>query len=161
MHWATGPGRMSVCFDVTFSNFFLNNPVAHWAIVLRNTVALMATEVRGEGALFGNATGFTYPSTLNPTGMLETYMGLAPAAPSGNYTWPTSDLARSIGLHDNTPYRIIVEATKTIDNQRYIRYRVWKQMPTTLVWQPVGDSGDVTRLVRMYLSSKFSTPSVL
>ena len=145
LHWAAGPGRMIVNFNVVFTNFFAANPNAHMAVVLRNTSAVIATSVLGEGVLIGNAT--TLPSgeasNLNPTALLETWMNNIPAAPSGNYVWGNSEVARSLGLHDNTTYKFIIEATKTIDGNRYIRYRIWTQDPTLLNWKPIGDSGDV------------------
>jgi hypothetical protein len=140
--WGVGAGRQTVSFDLTSTNFFALNPNAHAAIVLRCDTDVIASAVRGQGMLFGNATGFTDPSDLNPTPMLETWFnGLFGA---GAYTWSNSDGARSKGgMLDGVSYRIVIDSTKTNEGARYIRYRMWSRPSPTGVFVAEVDSGDV------------------
>lgn len=144
--WGVGAGRQTVSFDLTSNSFFALNPNAHAAIVLRcdtDVVALPAPDgkVFGQGMLFGNATGFAYPSDLNPTPMVETWFN---GTGAGNYTWSNTDAARSkSGMLDGVSYRIVIDATKTNDGARYIRYRMWSRPTPTGVFVPEVDTGDV------------------
>lgn len=142
MYWAAGPGKMSVEFDLTPNNYFTANPNGHFAVVLRCDTDLIATEVRGQGIACGNATSFPYgPSDLNPTPLLETWMGNLTVP--GNYTFPNSETARSLQFLDGVHYRFVIEATKTVDDKRYLRYRVWSFQATYNTWRAEVDTGDV------------------
>lgn len=143
--WGVGAGRQTVSFDLTSSNFFALNPNAHTAIVLRCDTDVIATAVRGQGMLFGNATGFAFPSDLNPTPMVETWFnGLVGLSTAGNYTWSNTDGARSKGgMLDGVHYRIVIDSTKTNEGQRYIRYRMWSRPISNGPWVPEVDTGDV------------------
>ena len=142
MYWNAGPGKMSVEFDLTPDNYFAANPNGHFAVVLRCDTDLIATEVRGQGIVCGNATSFPYgPSDLNPTPLLETWMGNLTVP--GNYTFPNSETARSLQFLDGVHYRFVIEATKTVDDKRYLRYRVWSFQATYGTWRAEVDTGDV------------------
>ena len=139
--WGVGAGRQTVSFDLTSTNFFALNPNAHAAIVLRCDTDVIATLVKGQGMLFGNATGFASPSDLNPTPMIETWFN---GTGAGNYTWSNSDGARSkAGMLDGVSYRIVIDSTKTNDGARYIRYRMWSRPTPTGAFVPEVDTGDV------------------
>lgn len=146
MDWATGPGKMSVEFELTPTGYFAANPNGHFAIILRQDPATITTAVRGQGIACGNATSFpTYPaggSDLNPTTMVETWFNGLHG--TGNFLWGNSDAARSHGgLQDGTRYKFIVESTKTVDDNRYIRYRMWSYQAALENWQMEVDSGDI------------------
>lgn len=154
--WNTDAGRMTVEFELTPNNFFAGNPSAHCAIVLRQDPTLMHTPavtgdvVRGQGIAFGNTTFFpNYANPLNPTAIIETWMGITDLHPLpvpagiGIFTWPNSEVAHSFALQDGTHYKFSIDSTKTNDGNRYIRYRVWSLQPTYLYWRLEQDSGDV------------------
>ena len=136
--WNTGFGRMSVDFTVTPTNYFAANPNGHFAVVLRQDPALVTTAVRGQGIAVGNATGFTQPSNLNPTPLLETWFN---GIGAGNYLWGNSESARSYKMIDGRAYRIIVDSTKAGDGNRYLRYRMWSLQAG--LWYAEVDTGDV------------------
>lgn len=138
--WNTGIGRMT--FDSTFvcNSYFAANPNGHVAFVLRQDPALVATAVRGQGAVFGNATGFAQPSDLNPTPMLESWMN---GGTPSNFLWSASDGARSAPMQDGVTYRIIVDSSKCNDGNRYLRYRLFQYDATATEWLSLVDTGDV------------------
>ena len=139
--WGVGAGRQTVSFDLTSNSFFALNPNAHAAIVLRCDTDVIATAVKGQGMLFGNATGFAYPSDLNPTPMVETWFN---GTGAGNYTWPNTDCAHSnSGMWAGVSYGIVIDETKTNGWARYIRYRMWSRPTPTGVFVPEVDTGDV------------------
>lgn len=143
--WGVGAGRQTVSFDVLSTNYFSLNPNAHTAIVLRCDTDVIASYVRGQGMLFGNATGFAFPSDLNPTPMVETWFNnLVGLSTSDNYTWSNSDGARSKGgMLDGVTYRVVVDSTKTNDGARYIRYRMWSRPVANGPYIPEVDTGDI------------------
>ncbi len=144
MDWAGGPGKMTVDFQVTPNSYFAANPSGHFAIVLRCDTSVIATAVRGQGMAIGDLTGAVLPSDLKPSSTLETWMNSIAGAPAGNMTFGgASESAISLGWKDGTTYRVIIEATCTVDGNRYLRYRSWVQQAVNLNWLPYVDTGDV------------------
>jgi len=143
--WNTDQGRMRVDMQVTPNSYFAANPNGHFAVVLRCTTSLIATAVRGQGIAIGNATGFAQPSDLNPTPLIETWFnGFA----AGNFLWSNSESARSTPMQDGRTYRIIIDATKAGDGNRYIRYRMLSLRSGT--WYAEVDTGDVLDTANVY-----------
>lgn len=137
--WNANVGRMTVDMEFVSNNYFAANPGGHFAIVLRQDPALIATAVRGQGVAIGNATGFSQPSDLNPTPLLETWFN---GIGTGGFLWANSDSARNFKMADGVTYRIMVDSLKTNDGARYLRYRLWSlQVPG--YWRSEVDTGDV------------------
>lgn len=141
--WNVDSGRCTLQFDFLSTGYYAANPDGHWAVVTRAETAVIATAVRGQGIAVGNATGFSPPSDLNPTPMIETWMN-GTVAPSGNQLYPNTDGARSKGGHkDGVLYRFIIDSSKTQDGQRYVRYRMWAWDAAREKWDAEVDSGDI------------------
>lgn len=137
--WNANVGRMTVDMEFVSNNYFAANPGGHFAIVLRQDPALIATAVRGQGVAVGNATGFAQPSDLNPTPMLETWFN---GIGTGGFLWANSDSARNFKMADGVTYRIIVDSIKTNEGARYLRYRLWS-LQGVGYWRAEVDTGDV------------------
>ena len=148
--WNTGFGRMTVDYQIMFNSFFSLNPTAHLATMLRCDTDIIATHVRGQGVAIGNLTGMPagQASTMNPTPLLETSMGgVGGAPPFSVWTWGQSEAGRSLGVSDGVQYRLIIDTTKALDGNRYLRYRLYiynNSSPTySKQWNLSVDTGDV------------------
>lgn len=140
LSWNTDVGCMTVDYEVTLNGYFAANPDAHFATVLRCDTAVIASYARGQGIVFGDATGFAQPSTCDPTPMIETWFNGLHG--TGNYLWAQSDGGRSNKMVDGGHYRFIIDTKKARDGNRYIRYRMYVAGLVD-TWQMVVDSGDV------------------
>lgn len=140
--WNTGAGRMTLDFELQTSAFFSANPLAHMSVILRNTSSVISSAVRGQGMAFGSMTN---GSDMVPTTLLETWMnGLSGSgAPADNFLWSNSEAARSLGVIDGQRYKFNIQATKTADGNRYLRYRMWSRQSSTQQWRSEVDTGDV------------------
>lgn len=138
--WNTGAGRMTFEAQFVCNSYFAANPIGHFAIVLRQDPALVATAVRGQGVASGNATGFGDSSDLNPTLLLETWFN---GTGAGNYCYPNSETARSRKMQDGLTYRIMIDSTKCNDGDRYLRYRLYTPDLVNGHWIQLVDTGDV------------------
>lgn len=146
--WGVGAGRQTLSFDLISTDFFLNNPNAHCAIILRcDTAAIVSVPaVRGQGILIGNATAVpTGSSDLNPTCLIETWFnGMVGLSTVDNFVFSNSEGARSKGgMLDNVPYRVVIDSIKTNEGNRYIRYRVWSRPVANGPYIAEVDTGDV------------------
>lgn len=144
--WNTGIGKMTFDTEILFSNYFAVNPVGHIAIALRNTSSLLMTggAVRGQGVAIGYLTPPGVDHT--PVAMLESWFNPYPPGPGPANTLPKfSEAGPGVPIKDNTPYRLIVEASKANDGNRYIRMRLYTKNTdqTPNQWVSVHDTGDV------------------
>ena len=145
LDWAGGPGRMSVTFELISSSFFAANPSAHFVVELRQDPSLAGVNARGQAMGYGNTSGFTPPlnGVLNPTPFAETLMNGVAGAPGDHYIWPNSGGPTSFPFVDGMRYKMSIDATKTDDDLRYIRYRIWHQDLTDQQWIAEMDTGDI------------------
>lgn len=139
--WNTGAGRCTLDFVFTSNSYFAANPTGHMAFGTRIDIDTIATSVRGQGALIGSLIGVTNAPDYAPMSLTETWAnGLMPL---DNYLFKDTPSGRNKLLEDGVPYRMIIESTKTSDNSRYIRYRLYRYESSTEAWKLNVDTGDV------------------
>lgn len=143
--WNALPSRMTADFEFTCNNYFTYNPGGHVAIVMRQDMDIVMTQVSGNGAIFGNLTwsGFAGDQALfERTSMIETWN---PALGVGErWIFPNTTGPRNLQMVDGTKYRMVVESTVSVDMRRYARYRLYKYAGATKNgWDLLVDTGDV------------------
>lgn len=138
----TGPGRFTVDFEVTYSNYFALNPNAHWAVVLRQDPALIATAVRGSGVAIGNlstALGAEYTAITT----IESWVnGIGPGG-RDNWLFPKATTNPAKPIQDSGRYRYIIENAVTEQGQRTTRFRMYRYVTADSLWDLEFDSGEV------------------
>lgn len=145
--WNIGPGRKTVDFEFVSNGFFAAEPDNHLAVVTRCDTSVIATDVRGAGAIFGDLTwsGFDGDQAkFKPTTIIEGWS--RPNIALQRYLWPETTGPRNATLQDGVRYRWIIETTVQPNTDGvYIRYRLYRQaQPTTkLAWDLLVDTGDV------------------
>lgn len=143
--WNALSSRKTVDCEFICNNYFLNNPGGHVALVTRCNMDLIATQVSGQGAIFGDLTwsGFDGDQALfKPASIIETW---DPAMSVGQrYLFPNTTGPRGLPLQDGQRYRWIVESTLSQDGRKFIRYRIYKYAGATKKgWDLLVDTGDV------------------
>lgn len=140
--WNVGKGTMIAEFDIKFVDYFAANPGGHVAVVIRADTDVIATDVRGNGMLFGNVSGAPEGPSHAPTSVLETwYAGLG--APAGQrFLFPFSDGDIDKPLVDNVQYKVILSSSLAEDGNMYIRYKLYRYNDTYMAWDLERDTGD-------------------
>ena len=145
MGWNVGAGRKTVDFEFVSNNYFLHNPDGHVAIVTRCNMALIATQVSGQGAIMGNLAGNFFEgdgALFTPTTIIETWDTTGTAGQ--RFLFPKTTGPRNALLLDGQRYRWIIETTKANSGEKYIRYRLYKYAGATKKgWDLLVDTGDV------------------
>ena len=139
--WNTGAGRCTLDFVFTSNNYFAANPTGHMAFGTRMDMDTIATSVRGQGALLGGVIGATNAPDYAPTSLAESWDNSF--MPFGSYLFKDTPSGRNKLPEDGVPYRMILESTKTSDNSRYLRYRLYRYEASTEAWKLNVDTGDV------------------
>lgn len=139
--WNNKPGRMTVDFELVANNYFVANPNGHVAIVLRCDTDVIATAVKGTGAIFGALAGTLNAPDYNRSGLLETWAN--GIMPNDNYLFKDSWSSRNKLLEDGQRYRFIIESTRTQSGVYYVRYRIYAYENVTEAWKLNVDTGDV------------------
>lgn len=145
--WNTVPSRKTVDFEFLSTTFFADNPTNHFAVVTRCDTDVLATDVRGAGAILGDLTwtGFNGDQAkFTPTTIIESWS--RPSVALQRYLWPETTGPRNALLADGIRYRWVIETTVQPNTAGvYIRYRLYRQaQPTTkLAWDLLVDTGDV------------------
>jgi hypothetical protein len=141
----TGVGKFTLEYEFVSNNYFLYNPNAHIATVLRQDPATVATTVTGNGAIMGNLTwsGFNGDQALfTPVMMLETWDPTRIS--TQRLLFPDSTTPRNKLLVDGARYKVSVESVLYYNSAKYIRYRLWKYSgATTKYWELQNDTGHV------------------
>lgn len=141
--WNLTSGTMMVEFDFLSTDFFAENPDAHLAVVLRCDTSVIATYVRGNGLLIGNATGAQEFTDHFPTTMIETWHnGLSPPA-NQRYLIPGSEGYADKLLEDGVQYKMVVYSTVRPSGAKYVRYQVYRYNTPYSAWDLERDTGDV------------------
>lgn len=147
--WNTAPSRKTLDFEFISNGFFAANPDAHLSVVTRCDTSVIATDVRGAGAIMGDLTwtGFNGDQArFEPTTIIESWS--RPQISGQRFLWPETTGPRNILLEDGKRYRWVIETTTQPNTSGvYIRYRLYKYnvdtTPSKLAWDLIVDTGDV------------------
>ncbi len=145
--WNTRSGRCTLEFELYINNYFSANPSGHFSIVTRLDASVVATDIEGTGATFGNFTSaaMTNGVTVNytPSAVLESWC--TTTGPGGLVSWliGNTETPNNKPLRDSGTYKIFVESAQMEDNDRYIRYRIYEWVSAKYIWQLMHDTGDV------------------
>ena len=108
--WNAGPSSMLASFEFVSTNFFSANPNGHMAFILRCDTAVIATDTRGHGAVFGNVALAQEGTTTIPGMQIEVFNPDSATAGT-RYLVPHSDL--KMPLEDGVRYRVVIESVLT------------------------------------------------
>jgi hypothetical protein len=123
--------------------YFTENPTGHAAMVMRSSIPLFTTHVRGQGIVFGDVSGATntipgnaatLPNPVKPSTQIEAWFG---GMDTDNFLLAGETLPPQ--LVDNVPYDFIIQTHDTQDKSiQTIRYTV------SIEGKQVYDSGVIT-----------------
>lgn len=136
-------GQMTLNADFVSTNYFALNPGGHLVVGLRCDTAVIATQARFAGIILGNVSGAAEGAPNFPTTQIETKAeGLAPGG-NFRFMFPNSQGPASKPLTDGVTYRLCIRSSLTENNQRMIRYQLWRFNSVRTAWDIEVDSGDM------------------
>lgn len=142
--WNTGPGRKTVDFEFVSTSYFSANPNGHVAIVTRCDTDVIASSVRGAGAIMGDLTSGFAGDELQwePATVMESWS--VPFIGGSRIIWPETPSPRNKILQDGTRYRWVIETTVQANTPgAYTRYRLYEYLAVKRAWRLLVDTGDV------------------
>jgi hypothetical protein len=141
--WNMRAGQMTFLGDFYSHNYFTLNPSGHAPIGLRTDIATLAVTPRFAGMIIGSVVGAQEGAPFAPTTQLESRAtGLDPGG-TLRYLFPNSIGPVTKPLQDATQYRVCLRSTLSGNNQRFLRYQLWRYNTAHSAWDIEVDTGDM------------------
>lgn len=136
-------GMMTFNGDFISTNYFALNAGGHIPIGLRCDTDVIATQPRFAGMILGNVAGANEGAPNFPTTQLESRAtGLDPGG-LYRFLFPNSQGPATKPLADGVQYRLCIRSKLTENNQRMLRYQLWRFNSTVSGWDIEVDTGDM------------------
>ena len=140
--WNLIPSSKIVEFELVLNNYLQANPEGHIAILARCDTSFIATNLSGQGMLFGKTVGDAGNSaSFFPTTVIETWRN--PNAAPNRWIYPDTDGSPGQPLVDGGRYKVSLTTTRHEGGQSTIGYKRYKWNTSWNAWDLEVDTGDV------------------